>query len=140
MRPLRRIVVHHSASPRLNTTAALIRRWHVDDNHWADIGYHYVIEALGKLVPGRPLDERGAHCPHDRANEDSVGICVVGNNSSGKPVDHWDADQKQVLLELIHSLKFAFPSIEVVVGHRDVPGTATLCPGIDIADFLAGRA
>ena len=41
--PISRLVVHHSASPIDKTTVRDIEDWHVRDNGWDAIGYHFVI-------------------------------------------------------------------------------------------------
>ena len=57
MRPISEIIVHCSATRpewcASTTTAAKvaeIRRWHVSDRGWRDIGYHYVIDRNGVLA------------------------------------------------------------------------------------------
>ena len=132
--PKRRVVVHHSASPRDRTTAHDIASWHTDRG-FDMIGYNYVIEAGGKLVVGRSMHRAGAHCKADGANFDSIGICVTGDNT--KPSEAWDQDQIEALRTFVQSARVLFPGISVC-GHRDVPGAKTACPGVDIVDLLSG--
>lgn len=129
MRQIKRLVIHHSASPR-TTTRDEIKQWHLDRG-FEDIGYHFVVEGDGKLVPGRPLHEIGAHAKG--ANVDSVGICVVGDNT--KPYGKWAHEQEDTLLAVIDAFDFLIPGVEVV-GHRDVGTTKTECPGLDIKDWM----
>ena len=136
MRPLNRIIIHHSASPRLSTTRDEIDQWH-KARGFIEIGYHWVIEAGGKVVPGRPLHIDGAHCLGH--NHDSIGICVVGDNTSADPTQHWDGDQKQALLDMVVGLELLYPTIKAVYGHRDAPGAKTECPGLDVRALL-GRS
>lgn len=124
MRELRRIVVHHSASSRSTRTAA-IRRWHKSKG-WRDIGYHYIIEDDGSLHYGRPLGDIGAHARG--ANHDSIGICIVGDNTRAD--GHWLPIQWRTLGELVDALHLAVGPLPVF-GHREVGTTATVCPGID---------
>ena len=119
------ITIHHSASP-LKTTVADIRRWHVEEREWADIGYHYVITSDGKIHTGRPIRYQGAHCP---PNAGRIGICVVGNNTS--KLSRWKHGQVHALEYLAVALTTIFPTIKLVHGHRDT-GAATECPGCDI--------
>jgi len=53
-----------------------IRRWHVEENGWDDIGYHFIITVDGKVHTGRPLNVQGAHVMG--WNRDNIGICMVG--------------------------------------------------------------
>ena len=53
-----------------------IRRWHVQERKWSDIGYHTVIHRNGDVVDGRPIERSGAHTRG--LNKHSVGIALVG--------------------------------------------------------------
>ena len=52
-----------------------IKRWHVEDNGWRDIGYHFVIELDGSIHKGRAVGTSGAHIVGENHN---IGICYVG--------------------------------------------------------------
>lgn len=135
MKPLaevRRLVVHHSASDPRTTNVETIRRWHVVDNGWEGIGYHWICTADGHVHSTRPLTKQGAHAK--LANADSWGVCVVGDNT--KPGREWNAAQEAALLDLIEAVEKLVPGIEVL-GHRDT-GQATECPGRDIRAWLKG--
>ena len=84
------------------------------------------------IVKGRSLDRPGAHCSADRANHDSIGICTVGNNCD--PDERWTPQQEDTLRGLVGELLSRFGPL-VVMGHRDVPGAKTLCPGINIREW-----
>ena len=131
MRAINRLVFHHSASS-LPTTFEEVERWHVENNGWDSIGYHYVIESSGKVVPGRDLDEMGAHAKG--ANGDSIGICLVGSNDV--PEERWTAQQIDAANDLIGALRRVLGGTLTVYGHRDVGTTATICPGVDVAEVL----
>lgn len=130
MREITHIVVHHSASP-LTATAALIRRHHIEENGWTDIGYHLVVEANGDSIRGRPIDRAGAHCRGHNAT--SIGICLVGNNTVNG--DEWTRAQIRSLTLWYHHLNVLFPDA-IWLGHRDMPGAATLCPGLNVRELL----
>jgi len=126
-RPIRGIVVHHSATPDGDTLSwDDIKRYHVETNHWADIGYHAGIEAIGgsyQMLIGRPWTRAGAHAP-DR-NADTLGLCLVGNFDLVPPPSlQWG--QAVALVRWWRDL-FKIP-VEQVFGHREVtPGRG--CPG-----------
>ena len=126
---LSRIVVHHSASPRETTTAALIDGWH-RAREWDGIGYHYVIEADGRIVPGRPLDVVGAHVAGQ--NQLSVGICVVGDNT--RSGEEWSGPQSRALGVLVTALDNVLGRPLMVVRHCDL--AATQCPGLSDAKWF----
>ena len=127
MRDITTLIVHHSASP-LITTAKQMKAWHKAKG-WNDIGYHYVIEATGKLVRGRPIEVIGAHCKG--FNTDSVGVCLSGDNT--RDAEKWGLSQMAVLFDLIHCFRLVFPNIKIL-GHKDLG--ATECPGVDIRKVL----
>lgn len=147
-------VVHHAAGYEDNGTngAAKIRqiqRLHQDDRGWNDIGYHFIIDSVGKIYQGRsfmdprlklsdqPRLSRGAHV--FEKNLGRIGICLLGNfqpNSGTK--QHPTEDALQSLHGLIAFLKDAYnptgdphtnPAVagKLIGGHRDYKSTS--CPG-----------
>jgi N-acetylmuramoyl-L-alanine amidase len=132
MRSITHIVIHHSASP-LSTTLEDIDKWHRDKG-WAGCGYHLVCESDGVMKLGRPIDKIGAHV--FGRNRCSIGICLVGNNTF--PGEGWTQMQIASLHEILRSLRILFPGAEVL-GHRDLPNTATECPGLDVRTLLKGE-
>ena len=131
MREINRIVIHHAASS-LETTATEIRQWHREKG-WSDIGYHYVIEKDGVIQAGRPIDVIGAHAKG--ANTDSVGICIVGDNT--REDRKWRPSQIDSANRLIGALRTVVGRSLSVHGHRDVGTTATVCPGVEISEVLS---
>jgi len=128
------IVIHHSASPRgfwqgekwLPVDSETIRRWHVEERGWSDIGYHYVILPDGKIELGRPLDRIGAHTRAGRRNYTSIGVCLVGNFQ----YDTVTKEQLMALVKLITKLEQDFSIQEEKIElHNQVKGSNTLCPG-----------
>jgi hypothetical protein len=129
------IVLHHSATETGN--AAIFDRMHREQNHWDGIGYDFVIgngtdSGDGEVEVTFRWREQiaGAHCggtPENWANEDAVGICLVGNFDYSMPT----AEQMQSLSELISFLKLRYGiSNSRIYGHRSTPGArVTDCPG-----------
>jgi N-acetyl-anhydromuramyl-L-alanine amidase AmpD len=127
----RRILVHHTASPR-TTTYEEVERWH-HERRWRAIGYHYFIPANGIARIGRPLPELGAHCA--KFNTGSIGICVAGDNT--RPEHRWSLRQVESLKALIRHITSVWPYLaDDIYGHRDYG--ETLCPGLDVRALLAG--
>jgi hypothetical protein len=50
-------------------------------------------------------------------------------------MDRWVKPQIRTLGRLCWFLEALFPGA-VVLGHRDMTGTATLCPGLDVRELL----
>ena len=105
------IIVHCSDTPKeMDIGADTIRRWHVEENGWSDIGYHFVIKRDGTVENGRGQDDTGAHARG--YNDKSIGICMVG----GKPNANFTAAQWVSLEDLVKNLWLEYPLAEVV-GH-----------------------
>jgi hypothetical protein len=141
-----KIILHHSATkdgPTVSWNA--IRRYHVVECVWGDIGYHFGIEHVAdpgdpagsfEILIGRVLDAAGAHTRGE--NQRSIGICFVGNFDQCRPPQgQWQAGLKLVRW-LLRSTGL---SAADVFGHRDFANKT--CPGklFDVEKFrrdLAG--
>lgn len=136
MRRIDTLIIHCSYTPpSMDIGAAEIRGWHVDDNKWSDIGYHYVIRRDGACQPGRPVQRVGAHAKDH--NSGSIGICLVGGMAEHdkRPDCNFTASQWSSLRFLVREMKQLY-DIERVIGHRDVdPGRA--CPTFDVVAWAA---
>jgi N-acetylmuramoyl-L-alanine amidase len=77
------LVIHHSWSQDRGVLDwSAIRRYHIEENGWADVAYHYGIEIVGNdwvIVTGRAEDVTGAHCVEQGMNRKSLAICMIGN-------------------------------------------------------------
>lgn len=117
------IIIHHTGAEEKDT--AQVRRYHLSLG-WQDIGYHYVIERDGKVVPGRSLELVGAHCKAAGMNQKGIGVALIGNMENHPPLPA----QEKAVVELVRELmeRFRVP-LANVLGHKEVPGAATACPG-----------
>lgn len=113
------ITLHHAAG---NLSAARVNALH-KQNGWACIGYHFYIEKSGKIYRGRNENAIGSHAVND--NSISLGICFEGNYDRDKtmPKAQLEAGKWLVARE-----RKRYPKAKVV-GHRDMPHSATACPG-----------
>jgi len=136
------IVQHYSATPiESDFTAADIDRMH-RARGFNGIGYHYFIRKNGMVETGRDLSqpgrfETGAHSKGE--NSVSIGICVEGGvtrSARDVGVDNRTPAQIAAQIKLIRNLLRRFPNARVV-GHRDMPGAATQCPGYDASAWWA---
>jgi len=142
MRSIDTIIVHATAT-RPNwwvgksTTQKVqeVRRWHVDDNGWSDIGYHILIDRDGTVVKGRPIERAGAHARGHNAT--SIGIALFGGHGSTRNDDFFDnftAEQDAALRSQIDLLQRDYPSINKIIGHNEV--SAKACPGFQVDKWL----
>lgn len=114
MREINHIVVHCAGTPKgKHYDINDIRNWHINENGWSDVGYHYVILLDGTIELGRMLNVPGAHVKSN--NKDSIGICYIGGRYG---VDTRTPQQQESLNFLIGTLKRTFRKAEVL-GHRD---------------------
>lgn len=113
--------------------AAVIRgfdRYHRLTRGWAGIGYCYLVDLSGRVWEGAG-DYVAAHSAtpaYPDANRDFVGVCLIVG-----PDDELTPELVEAVRELVEDLGDKFPGIDVVLGHRDVAGAQTECPGATIA-------
>ena len=128
------LIIHHSATARDTTTFEAVKAGHIKKG-WGDIGYHFFITADGVLHEGRGQDQIGAHCIADRMNYRSLGICLAGNFETEQPAKK----QVETLKGIVGQLKeiWKIPA-ENILGHSEVKGAATACPGKNLMPFVLG--
>lgn len=123
MIPRDHIVLHHTGAEEKD--AAQVRRYHLSLG-WRDVGYNYILERDGRVVEGRPPDIPGAHCSSGDMNRRGIGVALIGNLDNHPPTRR----QVEVLPALLGKLMTAYEiPVKRVLGHREVPGAATVCPG-----------
>jgi len=127
-RQINKLIVHCTATPEgRDVSVDEIRRWHVEDRNWSDIGYHWVVTLNGTLEEGRPEYKNGAHAKG--FNKNSVGVVYVGGvDENLDPKDTRTDAQKETLRCILEDLKDRYPQAQII-GHRDVSDKA--CPSFD---------
>lgn len=144
MRAITGIIVHCTATRAewwktrsTNQKVAEIRRWHVEDRGWSDIGYHYLIDRNGKVATGRPITRNGAHVRGH--NKGTIGISLFGGRGSSENdrfSENFTPEQEAALLALIADLRGKYGNVPVT-GHNQYAAKA--CPGFDVPAWLAGH-
>ncbi len=144
MRRLTEIIVHCTATRPTwmgnNTTrerAAEVRRWHMQDRGWRDIGYHYLIDRDGTLAHGRPLEQTGAHTIGRNAG--TIGVALFGGHGSSaddKFADNFTPAQDRALRGLIDRLR-AQHGFLALSGHNQ--WAAKACPGFNVPAWHSGK-
>jgi hypothetical protein len=129
----RAIVIHHSDTDSGN--AAIFDNEH-KNRGWEGVGYDFVIGNGNGSGDGQVevtfrwrQQKTGAHCktPNNWANEEAVGICLVGNLEQRRPTRR----QMQAVEELVEFLqrRYRIPKTRIY-GHGSTPGARpTECPG-----------
>jgi len=126
------IVIHHTVTDQ--GSAYSIDGLHHQRGWDNGMGYDFLIDngtrgkTIGQIEVGprwmKQMD--GAHVKQGDWNKKAIGIAMVGNYSeTGLPDKMMDS-----LIFLVTTLKgfYRIPD-KNIVGHRDVPGAATECPG-----------
>lgn len=123
MRSINLIVIHCSDSDiPAHDNIETIRHWHVKENGWKDVGYHYFIRKCGRVDHGRPEDEIGSHCKG--YNKHSIGICLSGRSE-------FTEQQFLSAAKLIKKLMEKYDlRILDIVGHNQL--SSKTCPNFDI--------
>lgn len=131
MRPIDKIIIHCSDSPRhLDFGMLNINDWHRERGFKASsnglyCGYHYVIKFDGTIEHGRLESDIGAHCKGH--NYSSIGICLIGDGD-------YPAKQMQSLFKLIEDIMNRYGlDVKHVFGHCEFNPTKT-CPNFPSMD------
>lgn len=123
------IILHHSLTKDSETVSwQAIRKYHVGELGWSDIGYHFGIELINEryeIICGRPMNAVGAHCYQEGMNRKSIGICMVGNFDEIEPNVKQMAALKNLLKALMEVAGIPKENIHM---HREFAQYKS-CPG-----------
>ncbi len=132
VRPLSQVnylAIHHSAG--LDTqTPAEIADYHISSNGWGGIGYHFLIAKNGDVFYVGDIGTSRANVAN--LNEQVIGICLIGNFISGRIPSDEQFDSTQKLADFFinnYSELSSVTSWDSVLGHKELPGQSTNCPG-----------
>jgi hypothetical protein len=139
------LIIHHGASSNTSTNwagvVAAYFDYHVNTNGWSDIGYNYLVAPDGTAFVGRGGGEnvQGAHMCSK--NQNTMGVCMIGNYVSENPtaaaVDKlvkvlaWKASVNNINPLGTSNLASYGLNLANVCGHQDGCGgpSSTECPG-----------
>ena len=113
-----RIILHCTATIEgKDYSVDTIRQWHLQ-RKFDDIGYHFVIARDGEIMEGRDINKAGAHAAG--YNYNSIGISYVGGlDKNLQPKDTRTPEQIEAFKTIIERMVDKYPSIRVLIGHRD---------------------
>ncbi|MEM9129928.1 MAG: N-acetylmuramoyl-L-alanine amidase [Pseudomonadota bacterium] len=142
MRRVDEIIIHCTATRAewwstrtVKQKTAEVRKWHVEDRGWSDIGYHFLIDRDGKVATGRPIDRDGAHVRGH--NKGTIGIALFGGHGGNEDDtfdDHFTPAQDAALRKMIAHLKDSYPTISKITGHHEY--SAKACPCFRVTPWL----
>ena len=117
------LCVHHSAVAGA-VPVEHVAQYHVEQQGWPGIGYHYYVKPDGLIYLTQRLETVSWHVSHN--NEYSVGVCVSGDFTYTPPPDGQIAAAAALLAWLMQTLNIP---LEHVMGHKEFPQNDTSCPG-----------
>jgi hypothetical protein len=129
-----KIVLHHTAVSRATTWEA-VARYHVDGNGWPGIAYHVAVRQYDSQITVSLLNrpETRSYHAHTEGNNHGLALVLAGDFTTATPtVQEVDALRRIVAVVRGWASWAALP----VVGHKDVPGNETTCPGAGLAATL----
>ena len=132
MRNIWHINIHCSASDFAHhDNVQSIYQWHVVENGWSDIGYHFIITKNGDIHICRPISRNPASVKNH--NEGGIGIMLTGKYKFS------DAQFKS-LRRLVQNLSFEYKiKKEEVRGHNEYSGHFSReCPNFDVKEKVWG--
>ena len=135
MRPLTEVkfIVIHCADTKssMDVSVCDLRKWHVEERGWSDIGYHHFIKFDGSTHECRSDKYQGAHC--QTVNDKSIAICLEGGYEG---INNFTKNQAISLMNLIKSIKAKYKNA-AVVGHNHFDDKA--CPSFDVVEWYEGN-
>lgn len=121
------IAVHHTAGPDTQTPEQ-IANYHINNNGWGGIGYHFLVDKEGIVYYVGDLSTARAHVAN--RNDQYLGVCAIGNFVNVEPSEKC----KYSIQELCRKIIQDYPPLEgiqnwnQVKGHKEVPEQSTACP------------
>lgn len=140
--PVTEIVIHCSATRpewmagrTTKEKVSEIRRWHIEDRGWKDIGYHWLIDRDGTIYRGRAENVIGAHVSGHNAG--TIGVCLLGGFGSSEKdgfEKHYTRYQASALRRLLVDIGLR-TKIEKITGHNQYDNKRA-CPGFYVPAWL----
>ncbi len=127
---LNTVVVHHSALS-LSDGPIKIQKLHFDQKGYADVGYHFLVDEVGRVYEGRRINVRGAHT--GGYNTGTVGVVLLGNFELAAPPEQQLGAAKNLIRLMVGQY-----GITHLAGHRDFQPDETVCPGAYLEPLLPG--
>jgi len=124
------IAIHHSLTEQGDSES--FARYHVNNNGWPEIAYHFVILKDGTVEWNHDLGVKSFHVGN--SNMQAVGVCLVGDFRYSEPTK----EQKESLRNLHAALLKDLPNYKRTKGHNEFPGYEwKKCPEFDYEAVLS---
>lgn len=128
-----KFIVIHCADTKssMDVSVSDLRKWHITERGWSDIGYHHFIKFDGSTHECRNEYYQGAHCK--AVNDKSIAICIEGGYGG---INNFTNKQLIALMKLIKAKKAIYKNA-AVVGHGHFDKKA--CPSFDVVEWYEGN-
>lgn len=127
MRQINNIIIHCTAGSQSQSAEDVVR-YHRNVLGWKAPGYHYIIEADGKIVNTHPEEKVSNGVKGHNAT--SINVCYIGGiDSRGRGIDNRTKAQKEALIRVLRELRTRYPNARIL-GHRDIASTDSNHNGI----------
>lgn len=134
MRRINRIFIHCTGSQKGATVDNILRTFRVLG--WKNPGYHYIIDAEGKITQLLSLEKIANGVKNYNAS--SIHIAYIGGiDKSGRQYDSRTPEQKSAIIELLKKLRQTYPTAEIL-GHRDISPDTNRNGIVEQCEFIKG--
>lgn len=122
------LAIHQSGGLDTQTPVDLAN-YHIQNNGWGGIGYHFIIDQDGIVYYVGDISTARANVAD--LNEAVIGICLIGNFSGNiEPTTEQLAGAHKLCEFLINYPGLVnIKSWDKIVGHKELPNQQTDCPG-----------
>lgn len=120
-------VIHHSLTRNIKDDGDIyaFARYHVNNNGWPGIGYHYVIDTDGTIYKTNYLTTKAYHVGNH--NFYCIGLCLVGDFRTDTPTNAQLKSLNDLLMVLYKTYHIK------IKGHSEMPGYQNKqCPSINM--------
>ena len=128
------LAIHCSATPAtMDIGVEKIKEWHVKENGWEDVGYHFIITRSGELQTARPEEYQGAHAP--QVNFRSLAVCLIGGTDNKQQWENNFTDEQFTTLKSLIADLIKKYEIKKIIGHYQVDDRKK-CPSFNVPEWL----
>lgn len=138
------ITIHHAGN-RIGNSNPIpsmknIQSEQLASGDFADIAYHYGIDAAGNIYEGRSLGARGAHA--EGKNTGNIGVLFLRDFEPGPAYDIDSTDDTNPTVAAVKAAETLVKSLDInygissVKGHSSAIGGGTECPGSLLQPFV----
>lgn len=126
------IDIHHSASSKNDykgeETINIFAKFHINNNGWPGIGYHYIVAPNGDIFKTGYINEKRWSVAGN--NSYTISVMLIGNFEK----EELESKQYNAALNLIEDIMDAYDiSIKNVKGHKEYKGNEKKsCPGFNM--------